>query len=93
MEEEVKRMRKDRLKRTRHFRGSVMMHQESIQESVNRSKKRQEQRDCFINERRFPAQGLIQPTFNTRNINWRQQWAEHRGYRINDERRQKFLSG
>ena len=38
--EDVKRMRKERLKRTRQFRGSVMSHQEKVQESVNRAKKK-----------------------------------------------------
>ena len=40
MAEDVKRMRKERLKRTRQFRGSVMSHQEKVQESVNRAKKK-----------------------------------------------------
>ena len=39
MAEEVKRMRKERLKRTRQFRGDVILHQESVQESVDRSRK------------------------------------------------------
>ena len=55
-------MRKERLKRTRQFRGSVMSHQEKVQESVNRAKKRIEQLNRVINERNYPFQGTIQPT-------------------------------
>ena len=40
MAKDVKRMRKERLKRTRQFRGAVMSHQESVQESVNRARKK-----------------------------------------------------
>ena len=72
MAEDVKRMRKERLKRTRQFRGSVMSHQEKVQESVNRAKKRIEQRNRVINERNYPFQGTIQPTFDRRNISVRQ---------------------
>ena len=79
MAEEVKRMRKECLKRTRQFRGDVIRHQESIQESVDRSKKRQEQRNRFINERRYPAQGLTIPTVNRRNISRVQQMREDFG--------------
>ena len=72
MAEDVKRMRKERLKRTRQFRGSVMSHQEKVQESVKRAKKRIEQRNRVINERNYPFQGTIQPTFERRNISIRQ---------------------
>ena len=79
MAEEVKRMRKERLKRTRQFRGSVMSHQESVQESVNRARKKIEQRNRVINEKRYPAQGLTIPTVNRRNISRAQQIREDFG--------------
>ena len=55
MAEDVKRMRKERFKRTRQFRGDVMR----LQESVDRSRKRKEQRNRVINEKTYPSKGTI----------------------------------
>ena len=65
-------MRKERLKRTRLFRGCVMSHQEKVQEPVNKARKKIEQRNRVSNERNYPFQGTIQPTFDRRNISVRQ---------------------